>query len=113
MHVESLGGPWYEISSLYLEPFSHIKKYKLVVPPIYLSIILPKTKEIGFDTPGPRGAGSTELSGPTRLSGPTGHATFTLITRLVATDKPHDVSFSLARLRLARSFVGSVKGATP
>ena len=74
---------------------------------MYVCIILPKTKEIGFDTPGPSGAG------PTRLSGPTGHATFTLITRLVAIDNPHDVRYSLARLRLARSFVGSVKGATP
>ena len=47
-----------------------------------IEIILPKTKEIGFDTPGPSGAGSTELRGPTRLIGPTGHATFTQSTRV-------------------------------
>ena len=80
---------------------------------VYIYIILPKTKEIGFDTPGPSGAGSTELSGPTRLIGPTGHATFTLITRLVTIDNPHDIRYSLARLRLARSFVGSVKRSIP
>ena len=82
MHVELLDGPWYEISSLYLDPFSRYKVCKKRTSYIYICIILPKTKEIGFDTPGPSGAG------PTRLSGPTGHATFTLITRLVTIDTP-------------------------
>ena len=40
-------------------------------------IILPKTKEIGLDIPGPIWAG------PTRLNGPTGNASFTPIARVL------------------------------